>query len=94
MFLNCGVLHIDKEKIKEDELFEIAINAGAKDCLTLDNIFEVITEKEDFYRCEEEDHPCRLPHEVPPPLALEPKPSPEKSPPGRATGFPPPSFHS
>ena len=40
----------NKEKIKEDELFEIAINAGAKDCLTLDNIFEVITEKEDFYK--------------------------------------------
>ena len=50
MFFNCGVLQINKEKIKEDELFEIAINAGAKDCLTLDNIFEVITEKEDFYK--------------------------------------------
>ncbi len=50
MFFNCGVLHINKDKIKEDELFEIAINAGAKDCLTLDNIFEVITEKEDFYK--------------------------------------------
>ena len=50
MFLNCGVLHIAKEKIKEDELFEIAINAGAKDCVTLDNIFEVITKKEDFYK--------------------------------------------
>ena len=50
MFFNCGVLHINKDKIKEDELFEIAINAGAKDCLTLDSIFEVITEKEDFYK--------------------------------------------
>ena len=50
MFFNCGILHISKEKIKEDELFEIAINSGAKDCLTLDNIFEVITEKEDFYK--------------------------------------------
>ena len=50
MFFNCGVLQINKEKIKEDELFEIAINAGAKDCLTLDNTFEVITEKEDFYK--------------------------------------------
>ena len=50
MFFNCGVLQINKEKIKEDELFEIAINAGAKDCLTLDNMFEVITEKEDFYK--------------------------------------------
>ena len=50
MFFNCGVLQINKEKIKEDELFEIAINAGAKDCLTLESIFEVITEKEDFYK--------------------------------------------
>jgi len=50
MFFKCGVLHISKDKIKEDQLFEIAINAGAKDCLTLDSIFEVITEKEDFYK--------------------------------------------
>ncbi len=50
MFFNCGVLHIKKDKIKEDEIFEIAINAGAKDCLTLGNIFEIITEKEDFYK--------------------------------------------
>ena len=50
MFFNCGVLHINTDKIKEDELFEIAINAGAKDCLTLDNILEIITEKEDFYK--------------------------------------------
>ena len=50
MFCNCGVIHVNKDKIKEDEIFEIAINAGAKDCLTLYNIFEVITEKEDFYK--------------------------------------------
>ena len=50
MFFNCGVIHINKEKIKEDELFEMAINAGAKDCLTLESIFEIITEKEDFYK--------------------------------------------
>tara|TARA_B100001248_G_scaffold236797_1_gene200377 strand:- start:19 stop:747 length:729 start_codon:yes stop_codon:yes gene_type:complete len=53
-FFNCGVIHVDKDKIKEDEIFEIAINAGAKDCLTLDNIFEVITEKEDFYKVKTE----------------------------------------
>ena len=50
MFSNCGIIHIDKKKIKEEEIFEIAINAGAKDCLSLDNIFEVVTEKEDFYK--------------------------------------------
>ena len=49
MFTNCGILHIDKLNIKEEEIFEIAINAGAKDCLSLDQTFEIVTEKEDFY---------------------------------------------
>ena len=50
MFSNCGIIHIDKKNIKEEEIFEISINAGAKDCLSLDNIFEIITQKEDFYK--------------------------------------------
>ena len=50
MFANCGIIHVDKEKIKEEEIFEIAINAGAKDCSSFDNIFEIITEKGDFYK--------------------------------------------
>ena len=50
MFFNCGVIHIDKNKLQEEHLFELAINAGAKDCLVLNNIFEIITEKEDFYK--------------------------------------------
>ena len=54
MFLNCGVIHIDKQKIKEEEIFEIAINAGAKDCVNLGDIFEIITEKEDFYKIKTE----------------------------------------
>ena len=54
MFLNCGIIHIDKKKIKEEEIFEIAINAGAKDCVSLNKIFEIITEKEDFYKIKTE----------------------------------------
>ena len=54
LFLNCGVLHINKDKIKEDEIFEIAINGGAKDCLNFDSYFEVITEMEDFYQVKKE----------------------------------------
>ena len=42
LFSNCGIIHIDKNLIKEDELFDIAINAGAKDCVNLENIFEII----------------------------------------------------
>ena len=50
MFANYGIIQVDKNKINEEEIFEIAINAGAKDCLSLDNIFEIITQKEDFYK--------------------------------------------
>ena len=50
MFSNCGVIHIDKKKIKEDEIFDLVIDAGAKDCVNLNEIFEVITNKEDFYK--------------------------------------------
>ena len=54
MFSNCGVIQVEKDKIKEEEIFEIAINAGAKDCLNLSNVFEIITEKEDFYKIKTE----------------------------------------
>ena len=54
MFSNCGIIHIEKKKIKEEEIFEIAINAGAKDCVNLDEIFEIVTEKEDFYKIKTE----------------------------------------
>ena len=54
LFSNCGIIHIEKDKIKEEEIFEIAINNGAKDCINLENIFEIITEKEDFYKIKTE----------------------------------------
>jgi YebC/PmpR family DNA-binding regulatory protein len=50
MFSNCGIIHINKNKIIEDEIFEIAINAGAMDCVTLEQVYEIVTKKEDFYK--------------------------------------------
>ena len=50
MFSNCGIIHLDKKKIDEEKIFDIAINLGAKDCITFEQIFEIITKKEDFYR--------------------------------------------
>ena len=50
MFNNCGIIHIDKKKISEEEAFEVAINSGAKDCSTTNDIYEIITEKDDFYK--------------------------------------------
>jgi len=54
MFFNCGVIQVEKDKIKEEEIFEIAINAGAKDCINLENSFEIITKKEDFNKIKTE----------------------------------------
>ena len=54
MFSNCGIIHVEKDKIEEEAIFEIAINAGAKDCINLESAFEIITEKEDFYKVKTE----------------------------------------
>ena len=54
MFLNCGIIHVEKSRIKEEEMFELATNAGAQDCINLNNIFEIITQKEDFYKIKTE----------------------------------------
>ena len=54
LFYSCGVIHIDKKTCDEEEIFEMATNSGAKDCLSLDNYHEVISEKEDFYKVKSE----------------------------------------
>ncbi len=50
LFENCGIIHIEKNKISEEEAFEIAIEYGAKDCFKINSFFEIITKKEDFYK--------------------------------------------
>ena len=50
MFNNCGIIQFEKNKLSEEEAFDIAINAGAKDCINLKDALEIITEKEDFYK--------------------------------------------
>ncbi len=50
MFINCGIIHIEKKKISEEEAFEIAINSGARDCLKINGFHEIVTAKEDFYK--------------------------------------------
>ena len=47
LFSNDGVIHVQKDKIKEEEIFEITINAGAKDCINLNDVFYLIGP---FYR--------------------------------------------
>ena len=50
LFNNCGIIHIEKTKISEEDAFNLAINSGAKDCIQKNGIHEVITKKEDFYK--------------------------------------------
>ena len=50
MFSSLGVIHINKNKISEEEAFEIAINSGAKDCIKIIDYHEILTKKEDFYK--------------------------------------------
>ena len=54
LFYNCVVIHVDKKKFSEEEIFEMATNSGAKDCVNLDNYHEIISEKEDFYKIKSE----------------------------------------
>ena len=54
MFYNCGIIRIEKNKITEETAFEIASNAGAKDCYQENGFHEIITEKEDFYKIKTE----------------------------------------
>ena len=48
MFQRKGVITIDAEGISEDEIMELALDAGAEDIREEDNSFEIITEPNDF----------------------------------------------
>jgi transcriptional/translational regulatory protein YebC/TACO1 len=48
MFQKKGLVVVDKDKIDEDELLGIALEAGAEDVRSGDAIYEVITSVEDF----------------------------------------------
>ena len=49
-FKQAGVIRIDKKKISNNDILELAINGGAEDCLSGDPYHEVITKKENFYK--------------------------------------------
>ena len=49
-FKQVGVIRIDKKKISDNNVLELAINGGAEDCLSDGSYHEVITKKENFYK--------------------------------------------
>ena len=48
MFLKKGVINIEKAKIEEDKLMELALDAGAEDIVTSEEGYEVTTTYQDF----------------------------------------------
>ena len=54
MFNSCGIIHVDRNKISEEKVFDLSINAGAKECSQINNFHEIITKKEDFYKIKTE----------------------------------------
>ena len=53
-FKQVGVIRIEKKKISDSEILELAINAGANDCLSNKLYHEVVTAKEDFNKVKHE----------------------------------------
>ena len=53
-FKQVGIIRIEKEKISENEILELATNAGAEDCLSNNLRHEIITAKDNFYKVKTE----------------------------------------
>ena len=49
-FKQVGVIRIDKKRISDNEILELAISGGAEDCLSDSSYHEVITKKKNFYK--------------------------------------------
>ena len=53
-FKQVGVIRVDKSKISENGILELAINGGAEDCSSSGSFHEIITAKENFYKVKTE----------------------------------------
>ena len=49
-FKQMGVIRIEKKKISDTEILELAINSGAEDCISNSLNHEIITAKDNFYK--------------------------------------------
>ena len=48
-FNQLGVIKINREEISEEKIFDIAIEAGASDCILKKDIYEIHCEKDEIY---------------------------------------------
>ena len=49
-FKQVGVIRIDRKKISDNEILELAINGGAEDCFSDGLYHQIITVKDNFYK--------------------------------------------
>ena len=49
-FKQVGIIRIDKKKISDEEMLELAINSGAEDCSSEGSFHQIITKKDNFYK--------------------------------------------
>ncbi len=48
-FIQVGIVKVDKKEISNDKIFELAIEAGAKECISNDSFHEIHCEKNEIY---------------------------------------------
>jgi len=48
-FNQIGVIKIDKKEISDDEIFELAVDCGAEECLSYEDLHEIQCEKNEIY---------------------------------------------
>ena len=53
-FKQIGVIRIDKKKISDNEILELAINSGAEDCSSGGSYHQIISAKDNFYKVKTE----------------------------------------
>jgi len=53
-FHQLGVIKIDKKEISEEKIFELALNAGAKECFSNRNFHEIHCNKSEIYNIKKE----------------------------------------
>ena len=53
-FNQIGIIKIDKKDISDDRIFELAIDAGADECITNDNFYEIQCSSNEIYNVKKE----------------------------------------
>ena len=53
-FLQLGVIKIDKKEVSEEKIFELALNAGAKECFLNGDFHEIHCNKSEIYNIKKE----------------------------------------